>query len=135
MVFGGAKMEDPNCSGISTSIPIPWTAWAVFMASPSTMKIHMMAAPNTADSATASRSPSTDVPRDMPRAKPIASRMMMATIIRPSSTTILAMSTEERAIGIVRNRSMTPLRKSSLTPVPTAMAMFMPIIAISPGTR
>lgn len=45
------------------------------------------------------------------------------------------MSTEDRAIGIVRNRSMTPLRKSSLTPVPTAMAMFSPIIAISPGTR
>ena len=43
------------------------------------------------------------------------------------------MSTDDRAMGMDRKRSITPFLKSSLTPVPTAMAMFMPIIAIRPG--
>ena len=64
----------------------------------------------------------------------MASRIVVAISIRPISTTIFATRTEDRAIGMVRKRSITPFLKSSLMPVPTAMAMFMPIIAIRPGT-
>lgn len=99
------------------------------------MKIHMSEEPKTAASPTDRSRSSTEVLIDRPSRKPMPSRMVMATIIRPSSTTILAMSTEERAIGMDRKRSITPFLKSSLTPVPTPMAMFMPIIAIRPGTR
>ncbi len=57
----------------------------------------------------------------------------VANSMRASSTAIFANSTDPRPIGSVRNRSMTPLLKSWLKPVPTPCDRVMLIIAIMPG--
>ncbi|GAA2932077.1 hypothetical protein GCM10020221_29830 [Streptomyces thioluteus] len=99
------------------------------------MKIHISEAPKTALSATAANRCRTEVSTSSPSAKPTASWMATATSSRNSSLTIFDTRTDDRAIGMVRKRSMTPLRKSSLTPTPTAMAMLRPVMASRPGTR
>ena len=47
-----AKIELPNCSGISTNMATPCTDWAVLRVRPSRMKIHISEAPNTIDAIT-----------------------------------------------------------------------------------
>ncbi len=113
--------------------PTPCTACGVFMVSPSSMKIQVSEEPKSSARATAASSSSGPVRRSKPIRNASDSRMTVETSIRPDSTSIFAVSTEERAIGIVRKRSITPLLKSSLTPEPTDMAMFRPPIASRPG--
>ncbi|BFO20956.1 hypothetical protein SHKM778_73440 [Streptomyces sp. KM77-8] len=114
----GAKIDEPNCSGISTRKPIACTDCAFFITTPSVRKIHISAEPNTADSPTAANSPG-QLLMSKPTSTPTTIRIAVAISIRTISTEIFANSTEPRPMGIERKRSMTPVLKSWLNPVPT----------------
>ncbi len=133
-MLGSTNTLLPNVSGNITRNATPCTPWAVFIFSP----IHTQVQHSDSAKPSASRQASRPYPTPLWNRKPRISenviRITIDTVNRTASPSTAPTSGADREIGRLRNRSNTPLAKSSFSPTPVPMVANMMLCASRPGS-